>query len=128
MHKKGQNWSIEMIITTALFITFFITFIGLTYLASTGDLREVEIISNELSQRLLSQTDPISIVDSRNGIDKTKLNNLASLSYPELQRSFGVTEDFCLILEDELGNVILIQGKNGVGSSAIRVNGVACAS
>ena len=126
MNKRGQNWSVEMIITATLFVTFFVTFISVSYVATNNDLRQTEIASDELSSRLLSQTDKASIVDSRNAINQSRLLELSDLTYAQLKELMGESGNFCIILEDERGEIIPINNKYGIGSDEILVNGVAC--
>lgn len=85
-------------------------------------------MSDELANRLLSQTDKASIVDSRNAVNQKLLVEISNLDYDELQRLFGISEEFCLVLEDDRGEVILVDGKYGVGSTGIFVNGIACSA
>ena len=54
-------------------------------------------------------------------IDENKLNEIKSLDYAELKKSFKVRKDFCVYIEDGNGNTILTKG-----SSKLNGEGLVC--
>ena len=61
-----------------------------------------------------------------NKIDADKLDDFADLSYEEIRGIVGVKNDFCIHFEDLDGNLIMVQGKYGIGSSRKKLNGTEC--
>ena len=77
-------------------------------------------------KQVASKENPVSIVDN-NEVNVTKLNQLKSMSYDELKTIFRIGGDFCIYLEDEKGNIVLINNSyKGIGSPNINLSGTPC--
>ncbi|MBI2142495.1 hypothetical protein HYU15_03345, partial [Candidatus Woesearchaeota archaeon] len=64
-----------------------------------------------------------------NKVDARKLEELSRLSYEDLKRQLGISNDFCIHFEDEKGNIILINSTSqtaGIGSSKAGVGNLTC--
>ncbi len=128
MDSKAQTVSTDALIAMALFIIVIIFFFSLS--TDTAEERKVNSLQFE-STKLVS-----SVTGSRNAssafvsgtkVSESRIGQLADLNYERLKDVFGVHADFCIYFEDEEGNVINVTGnKTGIGSSHIKVGGVAC--
>ena len=130
--KKAQSWSID--ITLGVFV--FIAAIFIVYaLLNANQGSKASALKEEASTvigQVASEDASISIVNN-NEIDSAKLKGLKSLqtdSPEELKRKLKVEGDFCIYMEDENGNIVLIQdesgGYKGIGSSGIDLGGAPC--
>ena len=62
-----------------------------------------------------------------NELNLSKAVNLKNISYDELKRTLRVEGDFCIYLEDEKGNIVLINNSyRGIGASNINLSGIPC--
>ena len=60
-------------------------------------------------------------------LNASKLGQLKNITYEELKKVLRVEGDFCIYLEDEKGNIVLINNSYmGIGSPNINLNGVPC--
>jgi hypothetical protein len=60
------------------------------------------------------------------GVDEQKLSNLANIPYDELKSRLGLSDDFCIILLDQNGSVILVGNgtvqRVGIGNGNLTLN------
>ena len=54
-------------------------------------------------------------------IDESKLREIRSMSYESFKKSLSIDNDFCILLEDANGNIILSKG-----SSKLNKDGIYC--
>lgn len=59
-------------------------------------------------------------------IERDKLIRAAHMDYEEFKKELGLEKDFVITLQDDDGNVILIDGKYCIGSPKAKVAGRAC--
>lgn len=60
-------------------------------------------------------------------LNASKLGQLKNITYEELKKMLRIEGDFCIYLEDEKGNIVLINNSYmGIGSPNINLNGVPC--
>ena len=68
----------------------------------------------------------IRIVDN-NEVNVTKIGMLKNISYDELKFRFRIEGDFCIYIEDDNGNLVLINNSyRSIGAPTINVSGVPC--
>jgi hypothetical protein len=68
----------------------------------------------------------VRIVDN-NQVNISKFNELKNLSYDDLKSALRISGDFCIYLEDEKGNIVLINNSyKGIGSPNINLSGTPC--
>ncbi len=125
-NQKAQTWSVDIILAVVLFMgAFFLFYVLLSDNTSiiAGNLQdEASIVIKQVS----SGDAQLRIVD-KNEINITKINELKNISYDELKQRLRIQGDFCIFLEDENGNVILINNTYaGIGSPEINISGVPC--
>ncbi|HLP79073.1 MAG TPA: hypothetical protein VK158_00400 [Acidobacteriota bacterium] len=126
MQKRAQNWSVEIIVSLSVFIVMFIAVFAIVQVREPTPLSKVQSESEIFLERFYS-SEPSSPrayeFIYRNVVDTDKLVELSELDYESLKAQLGIKSDFCIILLDENGNVIPINGKYGVGSENIYVDG-----
>ena len=126
MQLKAQSWSIDIVLGVIIFIAAFFIFYSILNSnpnASAGNLKEQASI---IIKQTTSGGSAVAIVNN-NEINISKFNELKNLSYDELKRMLRVEGDFCIYLEDENGNVVLINNSfRGIGSPKINLSGVPC--
>ena len=124
--KKSQSLSIDIALGVIIFMAAFFIFYTLLNAnpnTKTSNLKEeASIIVKEIA----SGDSPLGIVDG-NEINISKLGDLKNLSYDELKRRLRIEGDFCIYLEDEKGNLVLINNSyRGIGSPNINLSGTPC--
>ena len=126
INPKAQTWSVDIILAVIVFMGAFFIFYTLLYGNSStkaGNLNEEasivikQVSSGDSSLRILN----------KNEINITKINELKNLSYDELKQRLRVEGDFCIYVEDENGNIVLLNNSyKGIGSSSINISGTPC--
>jgi hypothetical protein len=109
------------------FIVFGLAILFIIAVLSSSN-KDLKYTAEHITSRVLSSNSDLSIL--KNGqVDENKLTKLSFRDYEELKELFDVDADFCVYLEDENGNLILIDGGfNGIGSNNIYVSGEECGS
>jgi hypothetical protein len=125
MGKRGQSWSFDIALAVVIFILTAITFFSFSNSDNTRKLGVVQSEAHYILEHAKAQNSPLQVVEG-SMVDETKLSQLSSMDYEELKKQAGVSNDFCIFFEDEEGNVVLIDGKEGIGSGTINVSGVPC--
>lgn len=120
--KKGQSFSMDIMIAVGVFVLAFIAF----YFFISAPPKEVKTATlteeGELAVKAIteSETSNISFI-SDNTIDEAKLQEVASKDYAELKHDLGLVSDFCIHFEDEKGNLINISDVATIGSQDINI-------
>ncbi|MBI2657335.1 hypothetical protein HYX08_01425 [Candidatus Woesearchaeota archaeon] len=123
---KAQSWSIDVALAVIIFMAAFFIFYGVLNAnpeAKAGTLKEE---ASSLVRQVASGESNIRIVDN-NQINISKFNELKNLSYDDLKSALKISGDFCIYLEDEKGNLVLINNSyKGIGSPNINLSGTPC--
>ena len=123
---KAQSWSIDIILGVLIFTAAFFVLYSVLYSSSNTSAGSL----NEQASLIIKQTaggnSAVAVVND-NEVNISKFNELKNLSYEELKRMLRVEGDFCIYLEDEKGNLVLINNSyRGVGSPNINLSGAPC--
>jgi len=125
----GQTWSLDLILAAGIFILVLIAFYAIFSNDSSGNSQKdleksAEEIIISLDANSGKQKSAV-VVDGK--IDENKLTELSQEDYQELKRILGVSDDFCIYIEDENGRIIPINGTFvGVGGDSITIDGTPC--
>lgn len=126
LKKRGQTVSLDIIIAVTLFLVVLLVFFS--YVTQTDALK-LPVASREslrVTELLKSEQFQYSIVEGGE-VDLAKLLLMKNLTDQELRVAFGVTQDFCIYLEDENGHLYRLDSSTlGIGMSGIRVNNTDC--
>jgi len=126
INPKAQGWSIDISIAIIIFISAFVIvyiFIGANPNVKAGNLKDEAIT---IIKEIVSEESTIRIIDD-NAVNVSKLNELKDLDYEELKRRLRIEGDFCIYIEDDDGNLVLIDNTyKGIGSSKIVIGGTPC--
>lgn len=77
-------------------------------------------------KQILADETSYRIVD-KNEINVSRLNQLKNITYDELKKMLRIEGDFCIYIEDEQGQIVLINNSyRGIGSPNISLSGVPC--
>ena len=135
MNGRGQSWSMDLIIGVVIFLLA----IGVIYAVLTSKAKEdttplrleSEAVATKLTTTDAAQNKDI-LVAQNNQLDINKLNNLTQEDYEKLKKELGVTNDFCIYLLDEKGNLVYLTTSSGnytgIGpaDSKFNISGVPC--
>lgn len=126
MASKAQSWSIDIIIGVIVFMAaFFIIYalINSDKSATTESLKEEALI---VIKQVASGSSSLRVIDG-NEINQSRLNELKNLSYVELKRQLRIDGDFCIYVEDENGNIVLLNNSyRAIGAPSINISGAPC--
>lgn len=124
--KKAQSWSIDVTLGILVFIAAFFVFYSLLNPDSNTKISSLKQEASSVIKQIGSQDFSLRVVDS-NVINESKLNELKGLSYDELKSTLSVEGDLCIYLEDDRGNIVLINNSyKGIGASSINLSGTPC--
>ena len=126
-NKKGQTWSFDLIVAVVLFIIV----IALFYTFLTKDQTDnSKVTSLESSSALITSnlncnlnSNSNECIIKKNKLDETKVNELASKTYNQIKKDFGIQGDFCIYLLSKDGTYIPLGDKIGIGTDLLLVNG-----
>jgi len=125
-HRKSQSWSIDIILGVIVFMAAFFVFYALLNAdqgSKAGSLKEEASV---IIKQVTADNSLVRVIDS-NEVNISRLNELKNLSYDELKRRLKIEGDFCIYLEDEKGNLILINNSyKGIGAANINLSGAPC--
>jgi hypothetical protein len=124
--RKAQSWSIDVVIGSVIFIGAFFTFY---YLLGSGTSLTIDDLKDEASiviKELASPSAAIRLVDN-NEINISRIEEVKNLTYEELKRRLRIQSDFCIFLENEKGELVLLNNSyRGIGSPTINISGTPC--
>jgi len=98
-------------------VIVFLLAIGVFYFFTHGSVTdessklqvESQIIANKLSG------DEAGSIANGTAIDEQSLKNLVYANYDDLKETFGVRGDFCIVLRDQDGNIVVLGNQTGSG-------------
>jgi len=118
--KKGQSWSIDLIIAVIVFMLIIAVFYAL--ISSRGDsgIDALEQDADTAKSKITSHDTLGTVNFIQDGeIDGEKLRLMCdTMSYEDIRAQLGIENDFCLYLEDPNGNLIPcgLSNKAGIGN------------
>jgi hypothetical protein len=124
--KKGQSLSFDAITATALFVALLIIAVIYYYnLNQSGIQNTLSRESVIISQNLLSTTQSQPGLTDAGTLDDKKLEEIirrlltsgdSEAEYQAIKVEMGIRDDFCIYIEDEDGNLLMLQ-MNVLGSA-----------
>ena len=126
INPKAQTWSVDIILAVIVFMGAFFIFYTLLYGNSSTKASNLNEEASIVIKQVSSGDSSLRILN-KNEINITKINELKNLSYDELKQRLRVEGDFCIYVEDENGNIVLLNNSyKGIGSSSINISGTPC--
>jgi len=137
--RKGQAWSIDLMIGVLVFLLAIGTIYSLMNSKIATDPEPLRIESEVIATVLTSNTSNTLLqVADENQLSMENLMLLATeseLDYDTLKEQLGVENEFCIYLQDEDGNIVYIEDPTapgprytgiGSGSSGLNISGTPC--
>ena len=123
---KAQSWYIDIVLGVILFMAALFIFYSLLNSNTGAKASNLKEEASLVIRQIGSEESPLSIVEDKE-INLSRLNELKNLSYGELKRRLRIEGDFCIYIEDENGNIVLINNSyKGIGSPDINLSGTPC--
>lgn len=124
--RKSQAWSVDVILAVVIFMGSFFLYYAIANSDSGSEVAGLKADANSIIKQVSNEGSTLSIV-SEQEINVTKIGELKNLNYDELKSQLRVEGDFCIYIEDEKGNLVMINDSyRGVGSQNINISGVPC--
>ena len=124
--KKAQTWSVDVVLGLLIFVGAFFIFYAVLNQNPNTKVKNLKEEASTVIKQVSSDSSQLRIVDG-NEINLSRAGELKNLSYVELKNMLRIEGDFCVYIEDENGNVILINNSyRAIGSPDINVTGVPC--
>src|SRR3989338_46406 len=124
--KKSQSWSIDVVLGVIIFFAAFMIFYFLLSSKPDTKVSRLKKDGGAVVEQIASDEAIYKIVDGYE-LNASKLGQLKNITYEELKKMLRIEGDFCIYLEDEKGNIVLINNSYmGIGSPNINLNGVPC--
>ena len=134
--KKGQTWSVDLIIAVIVFIAVVASFYA--FLSSSG--REDQAVVLQDTAKTIGRqlncdvaTESGTCFVSKGRINEQELDTLSGLDYDALKDQLGIEDDFCIYIKDIDGNLVPIpntgagQNLSGLGSNTLILSsGIRC--
>ncbi len=131
--KKGQNWSMDLILGIVVFLLILGVFYMLVTKNTTVDIDGYKAKGGKIMSYFdTSTSDSKYALITDNVINMTKLETLYNdpNAYEEIKSDLGITGDFCVVLEDSNGRIVVIDDGSakiyGFGSPELNISGCFC--
>ena len=126
INQKSQSWSIDLALGVIVFMAAFFIFYSLLNENPNTKQSNLKEDASAVIKQVSSPNDALSIV-ANNQFNDSKAGELKNLAYNDLKKRLRIEGDFCIYLEDENGNVILINNSyKGIGSPNINISNNPC--
>jgi len=116
--KKGQAWSLDLIIGVVLFLLILVVVYSLLSSKPTQN-NELRSDADKIFTKMDAINNPsqnLPKVVQGNSLSEDELVKLYGLSYDELKAELGVTDEFCIVVVDDFDSIIEINSSYSVGS------------
>ncbi|PIN80838.1 hypothetical protein COV13_02955, partial [Candidatus Woesearchaeota archaeon CG10_big_fil_rev_8_21_14_0_10_32_9] len=107
--KKGQAWSLDLIIGVVLFLLILVVVYSLLSSKPTQN-NELRSDADKIFTKMDAINNPsqnLPKVVQGNSLSEDELIKLYGLSYDELKAEMGVTEEFCIVVVDDFDSIIV---------------------
>ena len=124
--KKAQTWSIDVVLGVILFLSAFFIFYSLLSQSFNTKANNLKQDASSVINDVSSGDSLLRVIDN-NEVNISKIIILKKISYDELKSKFRIEGDFCIYIEDEKGNVVLINNTyKSIGAPTINLSGIPC--
>ncbi len=104
----------------------FFLFYSLLYSESSDKAAKLREEASQIIKQITSGDAALRIIEEK-GVNMSKIAELKKLGYGKLKSMLRVEDDFCIFLEDEKGNIVVLNNTyKGIGSSSINVSSTPC--
>lgn len=125
-NSKAQSWSIDVILGVIIFIAAFFIFYGLLNENPNTKSDSLKEEASAVIRQIGSESSLVRVIDN-NEINTTKAGALKNAEYGKLKGTLRIEGDFCVYLEDEEGNLVLINDSyQGIGAQNIDLGSTPC--
>ena len=125
-NRKSQAWSVDVILAVVIFMGSFFIYYALANSSPDSEVAGLKADANSGIKQVSNEGNPLSVV-SQQEINITKIGELKNLNYDDLKSQLRVDGYVCIYIEDEKGNLVMInESYRGVGSQNINISGVPC--
>lgn len=126
--KKGQGWSIDVIIAITIFIIVIgsIIFISVSQ-SKIGTVKQLKT-KGDIIYKTLSSNKQVKFINN-SAVDIPALCATIQKNYNDIKKEVGLSEDFCIYFEDENGSLIYLDNNQqvpGIGSGRFTINNKPC--
>jgi hypothetical protein len=130
--ERAQIWSIDVLLATVIFISIMIIFYVTIHTGSKPTIEDLQAEAAYLKTEFEQNRDYSFITEDQ--INSTKFEQFVdatTLKYEDVKDDLGIKGDFCIYLEDENGNLVIIRNSTGanltgVGNENINISGTLC--
>ena len=126
INSKAQSWSVDVIMGAVIFMVAFLIIYSLINSNQSSKVSELKEEASIVIKQIDADGSAIRMIDN-NEVNQSRLNQLKNLSYDELKRELKINGDFCIYLEDDKGNLVLLNNSyKGIGAPTISLSGTPC--
>lgn len=126
INPKAQSWSIDITLGVVVFMAAFFIFYALINSNPDTKASSLKEKATIIIKQVGSGDSLIRIIDN-NEINLTRAGALKNLNYDQLKKELRVEGDFCIYLENEDGNLVLINNSyKGIGAQNIALGSTPC--
>ena len=125
MRRRGQSWSVDVVLAIVVFGFISIAFTSFALLQKP----DVEKLQQNAQRVVLELETPVGgcgAILENDTINNESLSCLYGLDYDQFKAINNLRSDFCVYIEDEHGQIIQLNGLNGWGSNDLQLSGAQC--
>ncbi len=117
--RTGQVWSMDLVVAVIVFLLAIGVFYFFTHGTVTDESSTLQVESQIIANKLAG--DEAGSIANGTAINEVSLKNLVYADYGGLKGTFGVHDDFCIILRDQDGNIVVLGNQSGTGGYKVGV-------
>lgn len=123
---KAQSWSVDITIGVVIFMVAFLAIYSIINSNQSSKISRLKEDASIVIKQVDSDGSVIKIINN-NEVNISRLNQIKNLSYGQLKRELRIEGDFCIYLEDDKGNLVLLNNSyKGIGAPTINLSGTPC--
>ncbi len=133
MRKRGQSWSMDLVIAVVVFGFIAVIFYSLLMIQQKPSVDELRDRAQTIQERLAAGNAGCGAITENQTITQDQLQCLYGKSGDELRQLLNVQGNFCIYIEDANNTVLVVRNSTtplvymtGVGDSALIVAGTNC--
>ncbi|MCD6464254.1 hypothetical protein J7L02_01890 [Candidatus Woesearchaeota archaeon] len=132
-HRKGQNFTVDLLIAVVIFFVVISIFYGLSVKRSPLDKEAVLTQEARTAITALVSSTDVGLITDSGQVNQTVLQSLYNLDLEDLKKFFSTDKDFCIVLRGPNNQIIPIPNpdnpnykKIGLGSPKFNISNCQC--
>ena len=135
-HRRGQSWSMDLVIAVVVFGFIAVIFYSLLMIQQKPSVDDLRGRAQTIQDRLAQGKSGCGPITENQTITQTQLECLYNKNSTEIRQLLNIQGNFCIYIEDSAGTVLVVSNdsanpllaryRTATGDSALIVAGTPC--